>query len=223
MGFQKTDWNEGAAPGISAAQLDRIEAGIFDAMPVAAVIPWAGDPAAIPATWLLCDGQAVNRTTYADLFAKIATIYGIGDGSSTFNVPNLKGRIPVGLDAAQVEFDTRGETGGAKTHTLLASEIPSHTHGINHDHGAVTSSNPGDHTHGMQFFSQEVDQGPVGGTSGFRWINDVPDQFKSTQGGGGHTHSVDLPNFSGTSGATGGGGAHNNLQPYIVLSYLIKS
>ena len=76
-----------------------------------------------PAGGLLCDGQAVSRTTYEVLFTAISTTYGTGDGTTTFNVPNLKGRVPVGVDAGQTEFDTLGETGGAKTHTLTVDEI----------------------------------------------------------------------------------------------------
>jgi microcystin-dependent protein len=74
-----------------------------------------------PTGWLLCDGTAVSRTTYSDLFAITSTTYGVGDGSTTFNLPNLKGRVPVGLDTSQTEFDVLGETGGAKTHTLTST------------------------------------------------------------------------------------------------------
>lgn len=83
---------------------------------------------AAPTGWLLCDGAAVSRTTYAALFAAIGTQYGVGDGSTTFNVPNMKGRVPVGLDSADSSFDTRGETGGQKTHTLTVNEMPPHNH-----------------------------------------------------------------------------------------------
>ena len=67
-------------------------------------------------TWYNCYvmAPAVSRTTYAALFAILGTRYGIGNGSTTFNLPNLKGRVPVGMDALQSEFDTLGETGGAK-------------------------------------------------------------------------------------------------------------
>lgn len=75
---------------------------------------WVGDTA--PANWLLCNGAAVSRTTYASLFAAIGTKYGAGDGSTTFNVPNLKGRTPFGKDATQTEFDALAKTGGAKAH-----------------------------------------------------------------------------------------------------------
>lgn len=83
--------------------------------PIGAVLPFAGSAA--PTGFLLCDGTAVSRTTYAALFAIIGTAYGAGDGSSTFNVPSLLGRVPIGRDPAQTEVDVLGEAGGAKTHT----------------------------------------------------------------------------------------------------------
>jgi microcystin-dependent protein len=76
--------------------------------------PFAGS--VLPTGWLLCDGAEVNRITYASLFAAIGTVYGAGNGSTTFNLPNLKGRVPFGKDPSQVEFDVLGETGGAKVH-----------------------------------------------------------------------------------------------------------
>ena len=83
--------------------------------PVGIIVDYAYGTA--PAGWLVCNGGSVSRATYAALFARIGTTYGAGDGSTTFNVPNLKGRVTVGLDTGQTEFDTVGETGGAKTHT----------------------------------------------------------------------------------------------------------
>lgn len=80
---------------------------------------WGGDTA--PLNWLLCDGAAYSRTTYAALFNAIGTKYGVGDGSTTFNVPNLKGRTPIGKDSAQTEFDNLGETGGSKSHSHALS------------------------------------------------------------------------------------------------------
>ena len=76
--------------------------------------------ATAPADWLLCDGSAVSRTTYESLFEAIGTTYGAGDGSTTFNVPDMRSRIP--------RSDTRGATGGAEAHALSESELPSHTH-----------------------------------------------------------------------------------------------
>lgn len=70
--------------------------------------------ATAPTGWLMCDGSAVSRITYADLFAIIGTTYGNGDGTTTFNLPKYDGRVPVGLDTTDTSFDTLGETGGSK-------------------------------------------------------------------------------------------------------------
>ena len=217
--------------------------------------------ASVPTGWLLCDGTAVSRTTYASLFTalnnslgtftitiaapgvvtltahglatgdslyltttgalptgltantrywvvkvdadtfslattlanalagtKITTSgsqsgvhtavqnsYGVGDGSTTFNLPNLKGVVPVGKNQSDTEFAGLGQTGGAKTHTLITAEMPAHVH------TSVAS----------------VTNVAATGTG----VNPVS---------------------SGDTGSTGGDGAHNNLQPYIALNYIIK-
>lgn len=138
----------------------------------------------VPTGWLACDGAAVSRTTYAKLFAILGTTYGAGDGTTTFNTPNMKGRVPVGLDTGQTEFDVIGETGGEKTHTLTVPEMPSHTHAMQGT-GALTDGSVGT--------SYVVNNGSF---YGFR--TDQPDN-------------------------TGGGGAHNNLQPYLTVRYIIKT
>lgn len=84
------------------------------ALPAGAVFDWPKDTP--PDGTLACNGQAVSRTTYAQLFAVLGTDYGAGDGSTTFNIPNYKGRVRIHLDTSQAEFDTMGEPSGAKTH-----------------------------------------------------------------------------------------------------------
>lgn len=134
--------------------------------------------------WLLCQGQSLLRSEYPRLFAAIGVVYGAAD-STHFNLPDLRGRMPVGRDSGQTEFDSLGEKGGAKTHTLTINEIPAHWH-------YVAGS----------------------GSAAF-----------GTAGSGGYvypyTSNPALAN-SGASSSQGGGAAHNNLQPYIVLNYIIK-
>ena len=101
-------------------------AGMTRAVPVGAMVPWAGGSTA-PARFLIADGSAVSRTTYADLFAAIGTTYGAGDGTTTFNLPDTRGRVIVGQDSSQTEFDTVGETGGAKTQALTFNQLPKGT------------------------------------------------------------------------------------------------
>lgn len=97
-----------------------------------------------PAGTLLCQGQAVSRTTYAALWNLLGVTYGAGDGSTTFNLPDFRGRMPVGRDSGQTEFDALNEAGGAKAHTLTIAEMPSHTHSYRGDitayPGGITSS-----------------------------------------------------------------------------------
>lgn len=82
-------------------------------LPAGSIIQWSSNT--IPANWLLCDGSAVSRTVYPSLFAAIGTQYGVGDGSTTFNLPDLRGRVAVGKNGGS--FGTLGATGGAETHT----------------------------------------------------------------------------------------------------------
>ena len=79
-----------------------------------------------PAGWLICNGSAISRTTYSRLFAAIGTTYGVGNGSTTFNLPNLQTRFPVGVGTGYA----LGSTGGAETVTLTLQQIPSHAHTI---------------------------------------------------------------------------------------------
>lgn len=100
-----------------------------ESLPIGSMIPY-GSQNNVPSNWKICDGSAVSRTTYADLFNVIGTSYGAGDGSTTFNLPNKKGRISVGLDSSQTEFNTIGKKGGEKTHQLKVEELPSHAHTV---------------------------------------------------------------------------------------------
>ena len=97
-----------------------------DTLPIGGIIAFDSDT--IPNGWLLCDGRAVSRTKYAELFKAIGTKHGSGDGSTTFNLPNPKGRTLVGKDSSDTDFNTLGKTGGEKTHTLTVSEMPKHNH-----------------------------------------------------------------------------------------------
>ena len=159
-----------------------------NAMPVGAVIPFAGSGDL--SGWRYCNGQAVDRTTYSALFAVIGTTYGAGDGSTTFNLPDLRGRVPAGLDADSGGFADRitvtasdvsgtvlGSTGGSQTHTLTAGELP-------------TSAT----------YQKETSHGGQSGTAG-SGLAQSPAQTALTG-------ANDEP--------------HLNLQPTIVLNYIIK-
>lgn len=153
-------------------------------VPAGSIMAWAS--ASTPQNWLVCDGSAVARAAYPALFAAIGTTYGLGDNATTFNLPDLRGRVPVGL-SSDAEFNTLGETGGAKTHTLTTAEMPSH----NHDN---LIWNPG-------------------------YTAGVYNAYRMSAVDNVYTNGAVL----GQTANKGGGGAHNNLQPYITIIYIIKA
>lgn len=163
-----------------------------------------------PDNWMICDGSAINRVAYADLFALVGTTYGVGDGSTTFNIPNLKGRVAVGRDGSQTEFDVLGETGGEKTHTLTSAEMPTHTHTQNsHTHATSNASYPN-----FAIYQDTMSQETVGEIAGTGW------QMAQTTGS--ITSSTATGSTTATNQNAGSGGAHNNLQPYLVVNFIIK-
>lgn len=114
----------GPLQDLSVSDLATLLAGVFATVPIGTVIDWAGTSASVPATYLECNGQAVSRTTYASLFATLSTTWGAGDGSTTFNVPDLRRRTTVGAGGASTAtlLNSVGSVGGSETHVLSANE-----------------------------------------------------------------------------------------------------
>lgn len=166
------------------------------AVPSGTVMDYAGSTE--PSGWLFCYGQAISRATYAALFAIVGTTYGVGDGSTTFNLPDLRGRVAAGRDdmggaaasrvtsgGSGITGTTLGASGGTETHTLTAAQLASHTHG------------------------------PGSGTA-----------IVNIQAGGGSFAAPAGGTDWGSSAATasaGSGTAHNNTQPTFILNKIIKT
>ena len=181
-------------------------------IPVGFVAPWP--TATAPAGWLLAYGQAVSRTTYAELFAAYGTTYGSGDGSTTFNLPDYRGRTPFGKDdmggsaagritfaASGVDGATLGATGGDQKHTLTSAQIPAHTHTAT---VSITSTPNTSIVENGNSGTVDVTSGS-GNTVAKR--SNVPNTISSTG-------TVTVNN-------TGGGGAHNNMPPAIIQNWII--
>lgn len=135
MAGEYIEFNNNSQPALNDTNINRLQQLIKqdiqgavsgDTLPIGAIMPFGSDT--IPDNWLLCNGQAVSRTTYQELFNTIGITYGTGDGFTTFNLPDLQGKIPVGKDENDTDFDTLGNTGGEKEHTLTINEMPSHSH-----------------------------------------------------------------------------------------------
>ena len=131
--------------------------------------------ATAPTGWLLCDGSAVSRTTYADLFAIIGTTFGAGNGSTTFNLPDLRDRFVVGAGTSY----NNNDTGGEATHVLTIEEMPAHSHGI---------------------------------SVGIEGAGSTPGIWQSYK----FSHNINTTSVGGNQG-------HNNLPPYIGLTFIIKT
>jgi microcystin-dependent protein len=112
-----------------------------DGNPVGTINLYSGSTA--PTGYLLCDGSAVSRTTYSALFSVTSTLYGVGDGSTTFNIPDLRDKFAIGTSGTRA----LASTGGASSYTLTVSNIPQHSHSIDHDHNSFTSGAGSAHSH----------------------------------------------------------------------------
>ena len=185
-------------------------AAISAIMPTGSVMPFAGRSA--PDGFLVCDGSAISRTTYSALFAVIEEIYGSGDGSTTFNLPDLQGRVVAGRDNMSgssqdrltnktegIDGDTLGATGGKEDNTLTAAQsgLPAHVHKV-YSKG-----------HGVSGFTAEVSEK--------RLFHENAGHTTST------TDQLGLDGQTGNNDTANASTAHNNVQPTIILNYIIKT
>ena len=168
----------------------------YDLAPVGSIVMFGGS-ASDPDGWLICDGRAVSRSTYAGLFGVISTTYGVGDGSTTFNIPDLRGRSPLGTNDAALPngadggLTTRneGDEGGEETHQLTTAELAAHTH-------------------------------PKPAATGFVSGDAVN---ASNAGAGAGDDLVEAGSIDANTGSTGSDTAHNTMHPFTTVNFLIKT
>ncbi len=172
-----------------------------EGIPTGTIVPWSDS--SVPSGFLECDGSAVSRTTYATLFTIIGTTYGVGDGSTTFNTPDLQDNVPVGKSGTKNLASTGGANtvqktgnvaGSTANATLSEAQLASHKHstaiytgaGYFNDAAARSNNNPAGSNNAMG----------------------------NTGSGSGHSHNMSA-NFTGDSTSV--------IQPYITLIYIIKT
>lgn len=165
----------------------------------------------LPFGFLVEDGSVVDRVTYARLFEAIGTTYGAGNGTTTFKIPDSRGRVNVASGTGSgLTARTQAATGGEETHVLTESEIPSHTH----------TQNP--HIHGDgAWLAPEISL--VNGTAGTTIANGLrPIASLGATSGEATSIRANTTSTTATNQNTGGGNAHNNMQPFIVATRMIK-
>jgi len=132
-------------------------------IPPGTVFDYAGTTA--PTGYLLCDGSAVNRTTYSALFNILGTTWGVGDGSTTFNIPDLRGRTSIGAgQGGGLTNRTLGQTLGTEQHILTVSEMPAHTHNVQNNSPSSIVGTDGIHTVQASATTSSIALQTVGGT-----------------------------------------------------------
>ncbi len=198
------------------------------AITVGTIMAWP--TSTVPSGWLECYGQAISRTTYSALFNVLSTSYGIGNGSTTFNLPDMRGRVIAGEDdmggasanrltgvTGSVDGDGLGNTGGEETHTLVTAELASHTHVVSGNTGPTADF---DHTHAFAYNTTSATfNAGGGGTSVVQSLG--TNNGSGTTGGYTGSTTTHLHAVSITSAAAGSGSAHNNVQPTIILKWII--
>ena len=170
-----------------------------EGIPTGTIVPWTDST--LPSGFLECNGSAVSRTTYADLFGVIGTTYGAGDGSTTFNLPDLEDNVPVGKSPGKALASTGGANtvtstgnvaGSTANATLSTAQLASHSHSGGGNTRVSPVSNPASNAN---HFYNPTNTGNAGS-------------------GSGHAHNMSA-NFSGD--------ATSVLQPYLTVIYIIKT
>jgi len=208
---------------------------VANSAPIGSTVGWPSNT--IPDDWLACDGSAVSRTTFSELFEVVGITFGAGDGSTTFNVPDTRGRALIGSgQGALLTNRTIGDTGGAETIALTTAELAAHIHGVTdtgHIHGVTdtghihaTTESPHNHSESSGNF--------VNDAAGTEYLNTGGD--KGTTNANTASTSTGLSIDSATTGisvdsattgisvdSTGSGTAHENMMPFLAMNCIIRA
>lgn len=191
--------------------------------------------ATVPQGWLFCDGQSISRTDYSDLFNTIGTMYGAGNGNSTFNLPNLQDRFPMGNNNNNL-----GAIGGANSVTLSSDKLPSHSHAVtvssNGEHSHTGNTNTtGNHTHSYAdaYFAENTGEGGANNVFGTSASTDYDNSYRYRDGAvtaesGNHSHTLTTntePSHTHTVTISNTGISNPAIDitnKYIILNYIIR-
>lgn len=205
---------------VGAAVWKQITAASGSQLPVGVVLPYSG--AVAPTGFIDADGVDQDRVALANLHALYQAdgyIYGIGDGATTFGIPDYRGRVPAGKDdmggndagrltsgAGRPDGDVLGDAGGLETNTLLITHMPAHTH-------TGSTNTTGGHTHNVTAVEDSTADAAADGTGD----NEAGNQMTfATSSSGSHSHTLAID-------SNGGSSPHDNVQPTIVQNYIIKT
>jgi microcystin-dependent protein len=215
---EKGEKGDPGIPGIQGEKGDKGDPGVA---PTGTILPFAG--AIVPEGWVLCDGRSVSKDDprYAALYRVIGMTYG-GNGSTTFNLPDLRGRVIIGLDnmggiasgrvsstsVGGLNATTLGGAGGEDAHKMTTAELASHNH-----QGKALSA--GDHSHGYTDWTDNSSRDGFVNTDGSDIYKKATETKKTTLSAGAHTHALQVNN-------TGEGQPFNVMQPWMALNFILK-
>ncbi len=209
----QADWNE-----TNTTAYDYIKNKPVPFMVPPGVVTQFGGATA-PSGYLLCDGTAYSRTTYANLFAAIGSTFGAGDGSTTFAVPNLTGKVAIGLLPNDANLGTLGQTGGSVSTVLSTSNLPSHTHTITdpgHNHALTDPA----HSHVTLYPPSKT---ASTGSVAYQQPVNVTGSTSITSNASTTGITLAAASTGITLGMTGGSTPVVTLPPYLVVNYIIKT
>ena len=186
-----------------------------------------------PSKFLLCDGSAVSRTTYSELFDVVGVTFGSGDGSSTFNLPNLCGKVVIGVS----QDDALGSSGGEESHVLTVAELPQHSHTVpQHGHGNTITATTPKFTHSItqpafNYSAPNSGRGDSASKNTKSYMGTSTATASRTTNAEVSAHGASACTMSGgvsncnafNTSSTGSDTAHNNMQPFTALNFIIYS